>query len=198
MALALISPHTTTSRQLIKGEFIVRKKSPIALFVGVLSLAMMPLVCHAQGEPGGHMGGPGAPGGQHGFGGPGGGPGGPGGRGGRGFDRLTAALKLTPGQVAKIKPIYDGFRPKMMALRNDPKLNDQQKRAKMQELNAARDQKIKALLSPAQVVLLKADEAQRAKWMAGGGRPGGQMGGPGGHMGGPGGHMGGPGGQPHM
>jgi hypothetical protein len=142
------------------------------------SLMLIPAASHAQGPPP-----PGGPG-MHMGGGPGMRMGGPGMHRGGGMERMTNELDLTPAQAAKIKPIMDSMRPKMMAIMQDPKLTPPQKFAKFQIIREKQMARISHFLSPAQVVKLKAMEARRPR-----------MGGPGMHMGGPGMRMGGP---PHQ
>ena len=75
------------------------------------------------------------------------------------LERLTTALGLTDDQKAKIKPILDGRREKMMALRNDASVSADDKKAKMKEIMDTSNADIKAVLTPDQVK--KFDELQQ-------------------------------------
>ncbi len=102
--------------------------------------------------------------------------------------RLTAELKLTEEQQAKVKAIYEEMNPKMRPIMEDQSLSREDKMAKMKELRDASNAKIRALLTEEQQKAF--DEMQKRRQQRGEGRPGGR-GGPGGGRAGQGGPGGG-------
>jgi periplasmic protein CpxP/Spy len=72
------------------------------------------------------------------------------------MDRLTTYLSLTPDQVSKITPIVQADLPKMMQIRNDSTLTDDQKKAQMVQLRKSEHEQIAPFLTPAQIVKMKA------------------------------------------
>lgn len=111
--------------------------------------------------------------------GPGGGPGGQGGRGMRFLQRMGDELNLTAAQKAKLQPIAKASREKMMALRDDQTLTEDQRRAKFKAIRDERNKKIAAILTPAQKKKFAEITAKMAQRGPGGwgGRPGGGQGG---------------------
>jgi Spy/CpxP family protein refolding chaperone len=77
------------------------------------------------------------------------------GRGAKMLARLSAALNLTPDQVAKIKPILKDERGKMEAIRNDSTLTDDQQKAAMLKVRMAANLEIKPILTPDQIAKFK-------------------------------------------
>ncbi len=81
------------------------------------------------------------------------GPGGPGGPGGRGGDRLammSEQLNLTADQKTKVQAILESERKSLEALREDSSLNQEARRAKMQEIRQSFAGKIREVLTPEQ------------------------------------------------
>jgi periplasmic protein CpxP/Spy len=107
--------------------------------------------------------------------------GGPGGRRGGGpeqrLEMMTKELSLTPDQVAKIKPILEDGRKQMMALR-DAGGAQEDRRAKMMELQKSESTQIKAVLSEDQKPKFEAMEARQRERMRDRGDRGGNGGPP--------------------
>jgi Spy/CpxP family protein refolding chaperone len=76
------------------------------------------------------------------------GPGGPG--GGGGFDRLAQQLELTADQKPKVQAIIDASRQKMMELRQDTSLSQDDRTAKRKALRDDLTSQMKAVLTPEQ------------------------------------------------
>jgi len=93
------------------------------------------------------------------------------------MDQLKKDLNLTKDQITKFDAIYKEFDDKMMAQRQqmDPGADREAMRAKMQEMNKERNDKVEKILTPEQVKkwkeYLAKQEAQRQQRGAGG--PGG-------------------------
>ena len=83
------------------------------------------------------------------------------GRGEKVLEKLTAALDLTPEQVAQIKPILAATRSKAMQIFNDSTLTDEQKKAQIKELRRQEAQQIKPILTSDQIAKWKAILQQR-------------------------------------
>jgi Spy/CpxP family protein refolding chaperone len=77
-----------------------------------------------------------------------GGPGGPG--GGGGIDRLAQQLDLTADQKPKVQAILDESRQKMMALRQDTSLSQDDRTAKRKALRDDLTSQMKGVLTPEQ------------------------------------------------
>ena len=89
--------------------------------------------------------------------------------GGRRGDRvamLKQQLGLTPEQVEKLKPIIAQDREKMMTLRNDPALTQEQRMAKMKDLQKTSEEEIKPILTAEQVAKWKVVQEKRREAMA--------------------------------
>jgi protein CpxP len=97
---------------------------------------------------------------------------------------MTKNFNLTADQQAKIKPILEDERKKMMDLRNDSSGDRQSMRTKMQQIHQNSSDQIRALLDDKQKDKFNKQEQERQQRMQN--RRGGGMGGPGG-MSGPGG-----------
>lgn len=69
----------------------------------------------------------------------------------RWFDRFSTALGLTPDQKAQVRTIKDQERADLMAVRNDTTLTPDAKVARIKEIRAAANAKIRALLTPEQI-----------------------------------------------
>lgn len=80
-----------------------------------------------------------------------GGPGGPGGpgRGGpeRQLEMMTKQLNLTPDQVTQIKAIQADGRSKMMAMRDDTSMSQDDKRTKMMSMRQEEQGKVRGILT---------------------------------------------------
>jgi protein CpxP len=108
-------------------------------------------------------------------------PGGQGGgrRGGGGpeqrLERMAKELNLTPDQQAKVKTILEDGRGKMMALRQDTSVSQEDKRTKMGELMKAESLNIKVVLDDTQKAKFdEMEKHERERMRDGGGRgPGG-------------------------
>lgn len=137
------------------------------LVVVALVASLFASLALAQGKPAVGSGTKGAP------------KGGPQGRGGMGF---YEKLNLTPAQKTKIEAIFKAMRTKSEALRNQ-KLTEDQRRQKFMALRTETQNKVNAVLTPAQRKQL---EAMRKKMMEDWKKNGGK-GGPGGRGGGKGG-----------
>jgi Spy/CpxP family protein refolding chaperone len=89
------------------------------------------------------------------------------GRGGDPLKMMTERLKLTDDQVAKLKPILDDQRAQFEKVRDLPQ---EERRAKMKEINDASDAKILPILTADQAKDFKAmREEQRSRMREGGG-----------------------------
>lgn len=66
------------------------------------------------------------------------------------LQKLSSALNLTDDQKTEIKPILQREVQKLKAIRNDPSMNDEQKRAQAQDVHAAAHSEIQSLLTPKQ------------------------------------------------
>ena len=93
------------------------------------------------------------------------GPGGPGGPRGDRLAMMKETLGLTDEQVAKIKPLLEKDREKIMALREDAALSREQKAEKMKEIIAASTEQIKPILTPEQLEKWKAQMEKRKQEM---------------------------------
>jgi Spy/CpxP family protein refolding chaperone len=77
------------------------------------------------------------------------------------MQRLTQALNLTPAQQAKLGPIFQAQRAKMMSLFQNASLTQPQKFQKMQAMRQASEAQVNAILTPAQRTKWAAMRAQR-------------------------------------
>jgi Spy/CpxP family protein refolding chaperone len=102
----------------------------------------------------------------------GGRPGGPGARGRMNFETIATQLALTDEQKTKAKPIFEEMQQKMMALRQDTTLSQEDRRAKMKEIRDAATAKLK------EVPLTQEQLDKWAKMGQGNRRPPGGAGGP--------------------
>ena len=64
--------------------------------------------------------------------------------------KMMQELNLTDAQKAKLKPIMEGQRDKVKALRADTTLDQKAKRAKMKAMRADMEQQVNAILTPDQ------------------------------------------------
>ena len=90
------------------------------------------------------------------------------------LERMTKELNLSADQQTKIKAILEDGRTKMMALRNDESVSQDDKRAKMGELMKAENLNIKVVLDDTQKAKfdeMEKREAERMRGGGGGGRP---------------------------
>ena len=79
---------------------------------------------------------------------------------------LKEQLGLTDEQVQKLKPILAKDREKLTALRNDTTLTQEQRMAKMKELQKSSEEEIKPILTPEQLEKYKAGQEKRREAMA--------------------------------
>jgi Spy/CpxP family protein refolding chaperone len=79
-----------------------------------------------------------------------GGPGGPGGRGGDRLAMMSEQLGLSADQKTKVQAILESERQSIEALRADTGLNQEARRAKMQEIRQSFAGKIREVLTPEQ------------------------------------------------
>lgn len=84
--------------------------------------------------------------------------------------RMAEQLQLTEEQKVKVKPIMDGQREQLMALRQDQSLTQEQRREKMQAIRKETNDKIVALLTPEQKTKWTEMEARRGERTPGGPR----------------------------
>jgi protein CpxP len=92
----------------------------------------------------------------------------------RRLEMMTTQLNLSPDQVAKVKAIQAEGREKMMALRNDSAVSQDDRREKMTGLMKTENEKIKAVLNEDQrKKFAEMQEKNRERMRDGGGRPGG-------------------------
>jgi protein CpxP len=91
------------------------------------------------------------------------------------LERMTKELNLTPDQQAKVKSILEDGRGKMMALRQDQSVSQDDKRTKMGELMKAESLNIKVVLDDTQKAKFdEMEKHERERMRDGGGRgPGG-------------------------
>lgn len=106
--------------------------------------------------------------------------GGPGPKQNKHFEEMSTRLNLTADQQAQLKPVMDGARQEMEAIRNDASLTPEQKKAKLKEARTGVDSKIEGVLTAEQKQQFAAMKAERKPH----GAPGKQHGpGPGGKKG---------------
>jgi len=75
----------------------------------------------------------------------------PGGEGMRRFEKLKQELGLTPGQAAKIKPIFEKTAQQVKALRSSVSLSAAQKKEQIRQIVASSFQQIRPILTPQQL-----------------------------------------------
>lgn len=93
-------------------------------------------------------------------------PPGPGGRGPeQRMEMMQKELNLTPEQMAKVRSIFEANRPKMMAIRNDSTLSQEDRRDKMMKLQHDQTDQIKAVLDDAQKTKFDAMQARMRERM---------------------------------
>lgn len=102
-------------------------------------------------------------------------PGGPGARGRANFDNIATQLALTDDQKTKAKPVFEEMQQKMRDARQDTTItNPTERRAKNKEIRDATTAKLKAILTPEQLVKWeKMGQGQRRPGGAGGPPPAG-------------------------
>lgn len=66
------------------------------------------------------------------------------------IEMMQKELNLTPDQTAKVRSIFAADRDKMMAIRNDSSLSQEDRRDKMMKLQHEQSEKIKGVLDDAQ------------------------------------------------
>ena len=89
--------------------------------------------------------------------------------------RMMKELNLTDAQKAKLKPIMEAQRDKMMAMRDDTTMDRKTKMAKMKAMRDETAKKVAAILTPDQKKKMAAMQAKmQAERKANGGKDGGK------------------------
>ncbi len=98
------------------------------------------------------------------------------GRGGMrgGGMKMMRALNLTDAQKAKLKPIMEAQRDKMMAMRDDTTLDRKAKMTKMKAMRAETEKKVNAILTPDQRKKMADMKAKMKAERIAGGKEGGK------------------------
>ena len=98
------------------------------------------------------------------------------GRGGMrgGNMKMMRALNLTDAQKAKLKPIMEAQRDKMMAMRDDTTLDRKAKMTKMKAMRAETEKKVNAILTPDQRKKMADMKAKMKAERIAGGKEGGK------------------------
>lgn len=81
------------------------------------------------------------------------------------IEMMQKELNLTPEQTAKVRSIFAEDRDKMMAIRNDSSLAQEDRRDKMMKLQHEQNEKIKAVLDDAQKPKFDAMQARMRERM---------------------------------
>ena len=81
------------------------------------------------------------------------------------IEMMQKELDLTPDQTAKVRSIFAADREKMMAIRNDSSLSQEDRRDKMMKLQHEQNEKIKGVLDESQKTKFDAMQARMRERM---------------------------------